>query len=66
MPTTCCVVKCGSRGDRDSVRFYRIPAELNFPHKPDLNKLSQIRKKRWIQAIKRKHLTANKLNYSRV
>lgn len=66
MPTTCCVVHCGSRGDRDNVRFYRIPSELQYPHKPEWNELSKNRRKRWILAIKRKDLTETKLKYSRV
>lgn len=66
MPTTCCVVNCGSRGDRDIVKFFKIPSELHFAHRVDLNELSKKRRQKWIQAIKREDLTETKLGHSRV
>ncbi|KAF5272276.1 hypothetical protein FQR65_LT17467 [Abscondita terminalis] len=66
MPAFCCVFNCGSRGERDNVKFYRIPKALNFKHKTELNNLSSERRFRWINAIKRKNFTKSKLKNARI
>ncbi|KAG5872060.1 hypothetical protein JTB14_028667 [Gonioctena quinquepunctata] len=66
MPTTCCDVNCGSRGDRDRVNFYKIPSELHFAHRVYLNELSERRRQKWIHANRREDLTEVKLKYTRV
>lgn len=64
MPLYCCVVNCGSRGGRDNVHFYRIPAELHFRHKEELNRLSRLRREKWINVLKRDDLTEKKLKFA--
>lgn len=66
MPAFCCVVNCGSTAQRDKVRFFRIPSIRHFQHKRRLNELSQIRRQKWIDAIKREDLTETKLKYATV
>ncbi|KAK4885292.1 hypothetical protein RN001_001563 [Aquatica leii] len=66
MPAFCCVVGCGSRGERDNVKFYAFPKILNFPHTQHINALSQVRRQKWINAIKREDLTEAKLKYATV
>ncbi|KAJ8980019.1 hypothetical protein NQ317_019705 [Molorchus minor] len=44
MPSFCCV---------DKLKFFRIPAVLNFKHKHNLNELSARRRLKWLNAIKR-------------
>ncbi|KAJ8983679.1 hypothetical protein NQ317_003467, partial [Molorchus minor] len=53
MPSFCCVVNCGSVRSRDKLKFFRIPAVLNFKHKHNLNELSARRRLKWLNAIKR-------------
>nr|CAH7742669.1 unnamed protein product [Callosobruchus chinensis] len=62
----CCVINCGSRAQRDPVRFFRIPAELQHKHRTDLNELSRIRRQSWLRAIKRADLDELKLKYAYV
>ena len=57
MPAICIVVGCGSRGNRDDVKFYSVPAVLNHKFLPHKNELSQQRRALWIAAIKRADLT---------
>lgn len=64
MPLFCCVVQWGSRGGRDDVKFFRIPAIRKFQHKQHLNNLSVKRRCLWINAIKRGDLTETKLKYA--
>ncbi|XP_045466386.1 uncharacterized protein LOC123675148 isoform X2 [Harmonia axyridis] len=61
MPSFCCVVDCGNRRPRDNVKFFRIPAILNFTHKKVLNELSKLRREKWLSAIRRADLTEKKL-----
>ncbi|KAJ8909792.1 hypothetical protein NQ315_015312, partial [Exocentrus adspersus] len=46
MPAFCCVINCGNRGERDNVKFYKIPKILNFKHKEHINKLSKVRREK--------------------
>ncbi|KAJ8917078.1 hypothetical protein NQ315_012997, partial [Exocentrus adspersus] len=66
MPAFCCVINCGNRGERDNVKFYKIPKILNFKHKEHINKLSKVRREKWINAIKREDLVEAKLKYATV
>lgn len=66
MPAFCCVVGCGSRGERDNVKFFAFPKVLKFKHKEHLNELSKVRRQKWINAIKREDLTEAKLKYATV
>lgn len=65
MPNFCAVVGCGSRGDRDSNSFFRIPA---FPTRgtPEFMKLKTERREKWILALKRTDLTETKLKYATI
>ncbi|KAK4882175.1 hypothetical protein RN001_005494 [Aquatica leii] len=60
----CCVVGCASRGQRDAVKFFRIPAELNYKHKLNLNELSRLRRQKWLSVIKREDLDEKKIKYA--
>lgn len=64
MVAFCCVVNCGSRGQRDPVRFFRIPAELHHKHKTELNELSRLRRRKWLNAIKRADLDEKKAKFA--
>lgn len=65
MPTFCCVVNCGMRGERDRVSFFRFPAILN--HRGDLFRaLSEERRNSWVKALKRGPLSEQQLKYWRV
>lgn len=66
MPSFCAVVGCGSRGIRDDVKFFRIPAVVNYKHKPHLVVLSKLRRERWLLALRRADLTEKKIKYFRV
>lgn len=66
MPQTCLVVDCGSRSNRDDVRFFSVPTVLNFRFVTDKNELSKKRRALWIAAIKRDDLTESKLKNQRV
>ncbi|KAJ8910236.1 hypothetical protein NQ315_002560 [Exocentrus adspersus] len=66
MPAFCCVVNCGSRGERDPVKFFRIPAIRSFVNKIQLNELSATRRRKWLNAIKRADLTEQKQKYALV
>jgi len=66
MPTFCCVVNCGSRGNRDKLSFFKIPRVLSPKHKTILIELSKIRKQQWLTAINRADLTEAKLKYAQV
>ncbi|XP_056632619.1 uncharacterized protein LOC130442486 [Diorhabda sublineata] len=66
MPQTCLVLDCGSRSNRDDVRFFSIPAELSFRFVKEKNELSKKRRALWIAAINRDDLTESKLKNQRV
>lgn len=66
MPVTCLVVGCGSRSNRDNVKFFSVPAVLGHRFVTDKNELSQRRRAAWISAIKRDYLTETKLKNQRV
>lgn len=66
MPGFCCVIKCGSRGNRDNVGFFRIPRVLTPNHKKHLIELSILRRQQWIAAIKRDDFTESKLKNAQV
>lgn len=66
MPLTCIVIDCGSRGDRDNVKFYSVPTVLNHRFLTHKNELSQRRRDLWLAAIKREDLTEKKIKYQRV
>lgn len=57
---------CGSRSNRDSVSFYRVPDVVNSQYFPHLNELSRKRRDKWIAAIKREGLTPSILRNQRV
>nr|CAH7764032.1 unnamed protein product [Callosobruchus chinensis] len=65
MVLLCCVTNCGSRAQRDPVRFFRIPA-VQHKHRTDLNELSRIRRQSWLRAIKRADWDKLKLKYAYV
>lgn len=66
MPSFCAVVGCGSRGQRDDVKFFRIPAVVQYKHKLYLVELSKLRRELWLDALRRADLTENKLKYLRI
>lgn len=66
MPSFCAVVGCGSRGLRDDVKFFRIPAVVKYKHKQYLVELSKLRRKQWLDALRRADLTEKKLKYLRI
>ena len=66
MPVTCIVVGCGSRSNRDLVKFYSIPAITEFKHRQDLNELTRKRREMWLKAIRREDLTEKKIKNERV
>lgn len=66
MPLTCLVVGCGSRSNRDNVKFYCVPAVLSHKFVTDKNELSQRRRALWIAAIKRDDLNDAKLKNQKV
>ncbi|KAF5285492.1 hypothetical protein FQA39_LY19358 [Lamprigera yunnana] len=59
------MVNCGSRADRDLVKFYAKPKVLNYTHLKHKNELSKLRREKWLSAIKRDDLTNSKINYQR-
>lgn len=65
MPNFCAVVGCGTRGDRDSNSFFRIPA-IPTRGKEEKIKLSSERRQKWIAALKRADLTETKLKYAKI
>ncbi|KAK4874289.1 hypothetical protein RN001_013649 [Aquatica leii] len=66
MPLTCIILNCGSRANRDPVKFYAVPKVLNFAHLKHKNELSKLRREMWLSAIKRNDLTDNKIKHQRV
>lgn len=66
MPTTCLVVNCSSRSNRDEVRFFAVPAVLTNRFLTDKNDLSVERRKLWLAALKREDLTESKLKNQKV
>lgn len=66
MPTTCIVVGCGNRSNRDRVRFFPVPAVQKNKFLVNKNELSKKRRERWLAAIKRDDLTESKLKYQAV
>ena len=65
MPAFCAVVNCGMRGNRDNVRFFRIPAALKNASE-QANALSKHRQEMWIKAIKRGPLSDSQIKYGRI
>ncbi|XP_056637412.1 uncharacterized protein LOC130445669 isoform X1 [Diorhabda sublineata] len=66
MPAFCCVINCSSNSKRDKVKFFRIPKILSFKHRTDLNELSAVRKRRWLDAINREDFTEDRLKNARI
>lgn len=66
MPTTCIVVGCGNRSNRDNVRFFAVPAIQKNKFLVHKNELSIKRRERWLASIKREDLTESKLKYQAV
>ena len=65
MPSFCCVVNCGMRGERDKVSFFRFPAVLNNRGE-NLRALSEKRRKSWVIALKRGPLSEQQLKTWRI
>lgn len=65
MPSFCAVVDCGSRGNRDLVSFFRIPAILK-DRGEHLDQLSVQRREAWIKALRRENLSEVTLKYARI
>lgn len=62
MPRSCGVYGCKSRASRTQKSFFRLPAEIKKG--PELKvKLSYLRRKKWIIAIRRSDLTETKKKY---
>ncbi|KAJ8911400.1 hypothetical protein NQ315_013537 [Exocentrus adspersus] len=66
MPTTCIVVKCGSRADRNLVKFYSVPTVLTHKFQIHKNELSKKLRTLWIAAIKTDDLTDTILRNQKV
>lgn len=66
MPLTCIAVGCGSRSNRDNVKFYCVPALTNHKFLTNKNELSRKRREMWLAAIKRDDLTEAKIKNQRV
>jgi len=66
MPTTCIVVGCGSRFDRDHVSFYSVVTVTNHRFLTHKNELSKKRRALWLAAIKRSDLTDAMIKNHRV
>lgn len=65
MPAFCSVVKCGMRGERDKVSFFRFPAIL-MKSGEHMNELSKQRRNAWIKALKRGPLSETMLKNGRI
>ncbi|XP_074039069.1 uncharacterized protein [Leptinotarsa decemlineata] len=66
MPITCIAVGCGSRNNRDKVRFYYVPTVSKHKFLTNTNELSRKRRALWLAAIKRDDLIDSKIKYQKV
>lgn len=41
MPTTCCIAKCESRGNHDTVNYFKLPSKTAFMHRIDINEVKK-------------------------
>ncbi|XP_045468193.1 uncharacterized protein LOC123676367 isoform X2 [Harmonia axyridis] len=65
MPAFCAVVGCSMRGERDNVKFYRVPAALKNSG-DHLNELSKNRRESWIKVLERGNLSETFLKNARI
>lgn len=65
MPHACVVQNCNTRYT-DSIKFYPIPAMVHFPHRPELNQLCDIRRKKWLDALNAHKWKTGKLNCGKI
>ncbi|XP_055907160.1 uncharacterized protein LOC129942314 [Eupeodes corollae] len=64
MPSTCFVIGCSKRAERDhTFSFFRFPA---VHKKPTEIEISKARRTAWLNAIKRKDLKESSLKYTRI
>lgn len=65
MPAFCYIEGCGKRGEKDNVKFFRIPSVTNL-YREDLNYSSRKRRQVWLSAIKHQDFSESMQTNARI